>query len=559
MVWPGERPAIGSIASTRDRPADVQATFCATLVDELVAAGVRHAVVAPGSRSTPMALALAGRPELAVHVVHDERSAAFVALGIGLGGTPAVLLCTSGTAAANFHPGGRRGRAVRRADARADRRPPARAARRRRAADDRPDPPVRPVGALVPRSRRARAPATRRCGARSAPVPSPPRPTGPVHLNLPFREPFVGRAGGSCRRARRLTVPAIAGAGAAPCRRRLVDAPASRPRARPRRCRVAARADVERVRRRHRLAGARRRRLRTPRRARCRHDVRRPPAPRRLRRRDARGGRPPRPAGGVEGAGPVGRRLRRHRRAGRRTRHDRPRPPRRRSTRRVRAGAARSGAGPGRRHRLARPLARRRRPPPRRPSTACSARRRRSPSRPSPASSPAPARPVRRSSWRRRCRCATWSGSAGSTATDPRQPRRQRDRRRGVDRPRRRPATGGPTVAVVGDIAFVHDAGALTALRAAARPTCASSSSTTTAAASSRSCRRQPQLPGERFEQLFGTPHGTDVVAPRRRPRARRGDGHDGGRARRAAPTARTVGHPCRHRPGRERRRPRRR
>ena len=51
-----------------------------------------------------MALALAGRRELALHVVHDERSAAFVALGLGLSGVPALLLCTSGTAAVNFHP-----------------------------------------------------------------------------------------------------------------------------------------------------------------------------------------------------------------------------------------------------------------------------------------------------------------------------------------------------------------------------------------------------------------------------------------------------------------------
>jgi 2-succinyl-5-enolpyruvyl-6-hydroxy-3-cyclohexene-1-carboxylate synthase len=80
------------------------ATFCATLVDEWVRLGVRHAVVAPGSRSTPMAVALASNPDLTVHVVHDERAAAFVALGIGLDGVPAVLLCTSGTAAANFHP-----------------------------------------------------------------------------------------------------------------------------------------------------------------------------------------------------------------------------------------------------------------------------------------------------------------------------------------------------------------------------------------------------------------------------------------------------------------------
>ncbi len=86
------------------RPQDVQATFCATLVDEWIALGVSHAVIAPGSRSTPMALAITDRPELAVHVVHDERVAGFVALGLGLGGRPALLLCTSGTAAANFFP-----------------------------------------------------------------------------------------------------------------------------------------------------------------------------------------------------------------------------------------------------------------------------------------------------------------------------------------------------------------------------------------------------------------------------------------------------------------------
>lgn len=83
---------------------DVQATFCATLVDEWALLGVRHAVVAPGSRSTPMAIALAARPEIGLHVIHDERVAAFVALGLGIGGIPAVLLCTSGTAAANFFP-----------------------------------------------------------------------------------------------------------------------------------------------------------------------------------------------------------------------------------------------------------------------------------------------------------------------------------------------------------------------------------------------------------------------------------------------------------------------
>ena len=85
-------------------PADVQVTFCATLVDQWLALGLQHAVVAPGSRSTPMAMALAARPELELHVAHDERTAAFMALGIGQAtGVPAALLCTSGTAATHFH------------------------------------------------------------------------------------------------------------------------------------------------------------------------------------------------------------------------------------------------------------------------------------------------------------------------------------------------------------------------------------------------------------------------------------------------------------------------
>src|SRR5262245_9753286 len=82
----------------------VQATFAATLVDELVRCGVEHAVIAPGSRSTPLALALWASDDLEVHVHHDERAAAFTALGIGKAtGVPAIVLCTSGTAAAELH------------------------------------------------------------------------------------------------------------------------------------------------------------------------------------------------------------------------------------------------------------------------------------------------------------------------------------------------------------------------------------------------------------------------------------------------------------------------
>ena len=90
--------------SSSSSPEDVAATFCATLVDEWIQLGVRHAVIAPGSRSTPLAIALTARTELTVEVFHDERSASFAALGIGLStGIPAVLLCTSGTASAHFH------------------------------------------------------------------------------------------------------------------------------------------------------------------------------------------------------------------------------------------------------------------------------------------------------------------------------------------------------------------------------------------------------------------------------------------------------------------------
>jgi len=85
--------------------ASVAATYCATLVDEWVRGGVRHAVVSPGSRSTPLALALAADPRVLVSVHHDERSAGFVALGIGRAtGVPAVVLTTSGTAAVELHP-----------------------------------------------------------------------------------------------------------------------------------------------------------------------------------------------------------------------------------------------------------------------------------------------------------------------------------------------------------------------------------------------------------------------------------------------------------------------
>jgi 2-succinyl-5-enolpyruvyl-6-hydroxy-3-cyclohexene-1-carboxylate synthase len=181
-------------------PATTQATFCATLVDEWVRAGVGHAVVAPGSRSTPMALALAARPELTVHVHHDERCAAFTALGIGLAtGAAAVLLCTSGTAATHFH-----GAVVEAHQAgvplvvvTADRPPELRDVGAPQAIDQ-----THLYGRAVRwfhepgvADEAARG-SWRTLGARSVAQATgwPGRP-GPVHLNLAFREPLTGEPG----------------------------------------------------------------------------------------------------------------------------------------------------------------------------------------------------------------------------------------------------------------------------------------------------------------------------------------------------------------------------
>lgn len=166
------------------------ATFCATLVDEWVALGVREAVIAPGSRSTPLVVALTARDELRIHVVHDERVAAFMALGIGRAGVPAVLVCTSGTAAANFVP------AVVEAGLSevpmlvltADRPPEARDVGAAQTIDQTHlfgrsvrwfhDPGVPDAAASSWRSLARRS--WRAAGH------------GPVHLNLPFREPLLG-------------------------------------------------------------------------------------------------------------------------------------------------------------------------------------------------------------------------------------------------------------------------------------------------------------------------------------------------------------------------------
>lgn len=86
-------------------PASIALFTARALVDELVRAGVRVVCVAPGSRSTSLALAVAERGELASHVLTDERSMGFFALGIARATSrPVALVCSSGTAAANLLP-----------------------------------------------------------------------------------------------------------------------------------------------------------------------------------------------------------------------------------------------------------------------------------------------------------------------------------------------------------------------------------------------------------------------------------------------------------------------
>ncbi|WAA10044.1 2-succinyl-5-enolpyruvyl-6-hydroxy-3-cyclohexene-1-carboxylic-acid synthase [Fervidibacillus albus] len=79
--------------------------FIGAFVDELAKSGIRKVVVSPGSRSTPIAMLLAEHPHIKTIVHIDERSAAFFALGIAKStNEPVALLCTSGTAAANYYP-----------------------------------------------------------------------------------------------------------------------------------------------------------------------------------------------------------------------------------------------------------------------------------------------------------------------------------------------------------------------------------------------------------------------------------------------------------------------
>ena len=173
---------------------------CATaLVDALAVGGVRHACLSPGSRSTPLALALARDDRIAVHVHLDERSAGFFAVGLAkASGEPVAVACTSGTATAEYLPA-----VVEASQSRtpllvltADRPPRVRGTGANQTIDQRElygsyaraflELPV-PAGA-------EQAPRWAETGARALVSARAPL-AGPVHVNCPFDEPLVPEAG----------------------------------------------------------------------------------------------------------------------------------------------------------------------------------------------------------------------------------------------------------------------------------------------------------------------------------------------------------------------------
>jgi len=183
--------------------ADVALACIRAFADGLVAAGVRTASVSPGSRSTPLALAVARDPRVRVFVHIDERSAAFFALGLAkASGAPVAVVCTSGTAAANLFPA-----VVEASMARvplvlltADRPPELRGVGANQTIDQ-----IELFGRHVRSFVDAPVPGDepyidewrlRGLAVARTSLASPP---GPVHVNLPFREPLVPSPAGAIR------------------------------------------------------------------------------------------------------------------------------------------------------------------------------------------------------------------------------------------------------------------------------------------------------------------------------------------------------------------------
>ena len=104
-TWMKFEAMLGALKGKPDGPGMVNIHWCMSLLNGLASAGVTQLVISPGSRSTPLVIAADLHPALNCHVLVDERSAAFFALGMArCHNVPVALICTSGSAPANWYP-----------------------------------------------------------------------------------------------------------------------------------------------------------------------------------------------------------------------------------------------------------------------------------------------------------------------------------------------------------------------------------------------------------------------------------------------------------------------